>query len=93
MNSSSGISELLTDLARDFQNFAPRWCRRVKRGRRRADHGTIGDRIGERHAQFDQIGAAAFERRDQCRGALRRGIAGCEIGDQDLAVFFGENTR
>ena len=29
------------------------------------NHRAVGDRIGERHAQFDQVRAASFERRDQ----------------------------
>ena len=29
------------------------------------DHRAVGDGIGERHAQFDQIGAAALQRCDE----------------------------
>ncbi len=35
------------------------------------DDGAIGDGIGERHAQFDEIGAAAFERFDESGAWLR----------------------
>ena len=58
----------LADLARDIQNLRRRWCRRLQRAIRAAlDHGAVGDGIGERHAQLDQIHAAAFQRRDELR--------------------------
>ena len=48
--------------------------------------GAIGDGIGERHAQFDQVRAASFQRRDQCRGTLGRRIAGGYIRHQNFAA-------
>ena len=46
------------------------------------DHRAIGDGIGERHAQFDQVRAAALQRRNQRRRAVGRRVACGDIGDQ-----------
>ena len=47
------------------------------------NHRAVGDRIGERHAELDQVRAAALERGNQCGvRAVRRRIAGREVCDQ-----------
>ena len=70
MNSSSGISDVLRIRPGDFEHFGD-----VGAGLQRAfgaslDHGAVGDGIGERNAQLDQIRAAAFERGHQFGRAL-----------------------
>ena len=46
------------------------------------DHRAIGDRIAERHAQFDDIGAGVNRReRDLARG-VEVGIAAGDVGDE-----------
>ncbi len=56
---------------RDVENFGK--CRSGAQCTiaRLLDHRTIRNRIGKGHAEFDQIGAAAFERRDQIGRALQ----------------------
>ena len=50
--------------------------------RRRAGSPGLGDGIGERNAEFDQVRSAAFERGNERSGAVGRGIAGGDVGDQ-----------
>ena len=50
------------------------------------DHRAIRDRVGKRHAEFDQVGAPAHQRLHQSRRTLRRGIAGRQIRDQSFAA-------
>ena len=88
MNSSSGTS----DCFRISRAIPARGQRRAGAERalgRPLDHRTVGDRIGERHAEFDQVGAAAHQRRDQSGGAVGRRIAGGEIGDQRRPALLG----
>ena len=54
---------------------------------RALDHGTIRNRVGERHAQLDQIRAAALESLDQRWRAVGRRIAASEISDQPFTVL------
>ena len=65
MNSSSGISERLRILRRDVQHLGERGAGLERAIAAALDHRAVGDGIGERHAQFDQIRAAAFERSHQ----------------------------
>ena len=88
MNSSSGTSERPADFRRDSEH-----ARQRRAGLERAlagalDHGSIGDRVGKRHAQLDQVRAAAHQRFHQRGRAVRRGIARRQVGDQALAVVF-----
>src|SRR5207237_4227789 len=46
------------------------------------DHGAVGDRIGERHAQLDDVGAGALGGRHQPARLGQRGIAGREVRHQ-----------
>ena len=87
MKSSSGISEVLRIFGGDVEDLRERGAGAQRAVARLLDHGAIGDGIGERHAEFDQIGAAAFERRDQIGRGFGRGIAGREIGDHAAALF------
>ena len=57
----------LADLRGDVENLRERGAGREGAVAGLLNHGAIGDGIGEGHAQFDQIGAAAFERRDEVR--------------------------
>ena len=90
MNSSSGISDLRADFARDFEHLAQRGAGLQRAIGAALDHGTVGDGIGERHAQLDQVRAAALERRHQAGCAVGRGIAGGDVGDQALAAFVAQ---
>ena len=77
----------LADLRRDLEHASQRRARLERALAALLDHRPIGDRIGERHAEFDQVGAAAHQRLDQRGRALGRGVAGGEVGDQTLAIF------
>ncbi len=60
------------DLRRDLQHFAQRGAGRQRALARALDHRTIGDGIGKRHAQLDQVRAAALQRFHQRGRALGR---------------------
>jgi len=57
------------------------------------DGRAIGHRVGERHAQFDHIGAGI----DQCmhdrHGGLQRGITGSDEGNQRLALLLAQSLE
>ena len=74
-------------LGRNSEHFGKRGAGAQRAFSRLLDDGTVGDGVGEGHAQFDEIGAAAFERGDQFRGGLGRWIAGGQVGDHAAAVF------
>ena len=86
MNSSSGIS----DRRRISRAISSTLCSVVPALQRAftgaLDDRAIGNRIGERHAQLDQVRAAALERFNQCRRAVRRRIAGRDVGDESPCV-------
>jgi hypothetical protein len=75
----------LADFARDREHTRERGAGLQGALARALDHRTIGDGIGKRHAQLDQVRAAAQQRLDQRRRALRRGIARRDVGDETLA--------
>ncbi len=50
------------------------------------DDGAVGERIGERHAQLDDVGATTLGLHHQPARGLQRGVAGGEIGDQRSLV-------
>ena len=54
----------LANLRGDVENLRQRGPGRERAVARLLDHRAIRDRIRKRHAQFDQIRAAAFERRE-----------------------------
>ena len=54
------------------------------------DDGAVGDGIGERHAEFDDVGAAAFEGGNEGDGGVERGIAGGDVGDEGGFVFLAQ---
>ena len=73
VNSSSGISECLRISRGDIQyrgDIGPGLQSTIAAA---LDHRTVGDRIGEGNAQFNQIRAAAFQRSHQC-GRVRRAM-------------------
>ena len=71
MNSSSGISECLR-ISRAISSTRDSVVPRAERAvRGPLNHGAIGDRIGEGHAELDQIRAAALQRRHQSDGVGR----------------------
>ena len=51
------------------------------------DHGTIGRRVGERHAQLDDVGTGLGHAVHQFGGDVGERIAGRDIGNQGLAVL------
>ena len=62
---------MLADLRGDFEHLGKRGSGREGAIAGALDDRAVGDGIGEGHAQFDQIGAAAFERGDE-RGRVAR---------------------
>ncbi len=93
MNSSSGTSDVCRISRGDLQHFAQRGAGLQRALAGALDHRTIGDGVGERHAQFDQVRAAAHQRFHQRRRALGRWIARREIGDQALAPVRASSSR
>src|SRR5690606_31053701 len=51
------------------------------------DSGSIGHRIGERHAELDNVGSGLGQRLHDRQRCLEIGIATHEIGDQCRAIF------
>ena len=57
------------------------------------DDGSVGDGVGEGDAEFEDIGAAAFEGEGEFGGGFGAGVAGGEIGDESgpaLELALGE---
>ena len=50
----------------------------------------VGHRIGERHADLDDVGAGRRQRLDDRQRGFRIGIAGHQEGDEPAAPFAGE---
>ena len=51
------------------------------------DDGAVADGIGEGDAQLDEVGAASFQGFDEVGRAVRRGIAGRDVGDEAFTVL------
>jgi hypothetical protein len=56
------------------------------------DDRAIGERVGERHTHFDDVGAAAGHRGEHAGRAFTIGIAGGDVGHQ-AAPFGGLDRR
>ena len=83
----------MADLRGDIENLRERGARGEGAVAGLLNHRAIGDRVGERNAQFDEIGAAAFERCDEAGRRFGRGIACREVGDHAAAVFLFQRVR
>src|SRR5947209_4312475 len=66
---------MAANLARDVENPGRPHASVQRSVRGPLDDGAVGYRIGEGNTQFDNIRAAAFERRNQRRCPVRRRIA------------------
>src|SRR2546423_8713921 len=49
-------------------------------------HQAIGQRIGERHAQLENVDTGFFERESDIDSAGQAGIAGADIGDERFFI-------
>ncbi len=58
--------------------------------RRALDHGAVGHRVGERHAELDHVGAAFGERVHQLDGLRRVRVSRGDERNQPLATLGGE---
>jgi hypothetical protein len=57
------------------------------------DDGSIGDGIGKRNTEFDEIDSAAFEGSDQASGCGRRRIAGRDVADETGAALLTQTLK
>ena len=60
---------------------------------RRLDHRAVGHRVGERHAEFDHVGAGRRQGLQHRERGLRVGIAGRDEGDEGGAAGGGAGRR
>ena len=84
---------MFTDLRRDFKNSGNGGAGLQRAVRSALDHRSVGDRIGERYPQFDEIGAAAFERSHQSRCRCGRRISRGKVSDEARPSFLAQALK
>jgi hypothetical protein len=55
--------------------------------------GAVRHRIGERHAELDDVGAAGYQGTHQRQGGIRMRVARGNEGDQGFAALCGEGSE
>src|SRR5262245_24665320 len=75
------------NLAGDVEHTSKRSSSFERPITRALDYRSIGDRIGERNAEFDQVGATPLERLDQRCRTVRMRIARREVRDESFAAL------
>jgi hypothetical protein len=57
------------------------------------DRGAVGHRIGKRHAELDDVGAARHQGAHQRQAGIRVRVARGDEGNQGLAALAGEGCE